>query len=513
MSCSVLFATEPYSIQMVESHGLGDFYCNKAYKTNLATTGWDYVSGLVANAVLKTWEKYPHKTAYYTAVKTFADRNTATDGSMILNAYGMSALGPSNIDDLAAGKIFFTLFREELHKGNHKDANRYKNAATLIRNTLKFNHSRIAEGLHGAGGFYHKASYPSQMWLDGLYMGPAVYAQWQYEFGDDSPMEQTASWSDIALQFKILHQYTYDPDKQLNYHAWAAIPTDSNAFWANKTEPFKGCNPEFWGRSVGWYFAALTDVLEWMPADHPDRHQLETNYLQVAAGLKRWQDPVSGVWYQLLQYDGTKRADGVGDLVGGKRYNIGTTANYLEASCSCMFTYAFYKGIRLGLLDKDTYLPVAEKAYAGLLSTFVKPKAGSNTIDIVQSCASAGLGPASDLSRTGTANYYLCGRDVGLATNEGKAIGTFIMASLEKETLDELAASLEQQDTVTAMSYTIHAPTEGVYLVRVGKNEAATHKMLLRRGDNTVWLPTGTKNDVRHTSVYTSHGVLLSPSL
>ena len=42
------------SQQMVEAHGLGDFYCNRHYQADLGTTGWDYVSGLVANAVLKT---------------------------------------------------------------------------------------------------------------------------------------------------------------------------------------------------------------------------------------------------------------------------------------------------------------------------------------------------------------------------------------------------------------------------------------------------------------------------
>lgn len=509
VSVSVLYAAEPLSVQMVESHGLGDFYCNKSYKTDLATTGWDYVSGLVANAVLKAWERYPEKSDYYAAVKAFADKNTLADGSMILKATGGSALGASNIDDLAAGKIFFTLYQEELRKGNLADANRYKTAATLIRNTLKYNHSRIAEGLPGAGGFFHKASYPSQMWLDGLYMGPAVYAQWQSVFGKNSLDGQQAAWSDIALQFKILHQYTYDPDKQLNYHAWAAIPTDPNAFWANQSAPFKGCNPEFWGRSMGWYFAALTDVLELMPVDHPDRSQLEINYKQVAVGLKRWQDPVSGAWFQLLQYDASKKADGVGDLVGGKRYNIGTTSNYLEASCSCMFTYVFYKGVRLGLLDKETYLPVAEKAYAGLLSTFIRQKQGSSAIDIIQSCASAGLGPSKDPSRTGTVNYYLCGKDVGLAVNEGKAIGTFIMASLEKEWHDQSTAVGPLPAEGGEVACTICAPHEGLYLLRDGHTKMSTHKVMLHKGDNTVYLPVASQKNGRHTSVYTSRGVLL----
>lgn len=416
---------------MVESHGLIDFYCNRKHQTELSNTGWDYVSGLVANSVLKTWQMYPDKTEYYDAVKAFADHNTNADGSMILNSSGGSALRPSNIDDLPAGRIYFALYEEEKKKGNHTDAERYRNAATLIRNKLKYDHSRIADGLPGAGGFYHKAVYPSQMWLDGLYMGATIYAQWQYAFGKEDVADNNESWTDIANQFKIIHHYTYNPEKQLNYHAWSATPTDPNSFWANQTEPFLGCSKEFWGRGMGWYFAALADVLEYMPRDHADYNNVLNIFNQVAAGLKRWQDNESGVWYQLLQYDSSMKADGKGDAINDGVYNVGTASNYLEASCSSIFTYAFLKGIRLGLLDKTTYMPVAEKAYQGLLKTFIRGTDGKT--NIIQTCASAGLGPARDPSRTGTINYYLCGKDVTVVENEGKAIGTFIMASLEYE--------------------------------------------------------------------------------
>ena len=157
VSCAPGNKTEesrPYSQRMVESHGLVDFYCNRHHQTELDSASWDYVSGLVANAVLKAWTLYPEKTEYYDAVKAFADNSTTPDGSVILNAKGESALRPSNIDDLPAGNVFFTLYKEELKKGNTKDANRYKNAASLIRNKLKYDHSRIPEGLPGAGGFF-----------------------------------------------------------------------------------------------------------------------------------------------------------------------------------------------------------------------------------------------------------------------------------------------------------------------------------------------------------------------
>ena len=76
--------------------------------------------------------------------------------------------------------------------------------------------------------------------------------------------------------------------------------------------------------------------------------------------------------------------------------------------------------------------------YAGLLKTFIRESDGRT--DIVRTCASAGLGPQKNPSRTGTVNYYLCGKDVTIVENEGKAIGTFILASVEYE-------QSKQQDT------------------------------------------------------------------
>ncbi|MDU1904103.1 MAG: glycoside hydrolase family 88 protein [Dysgonomonas sp.] len=420
--------TEPqkmYSQKMVESKALKTFLTNKR-EQQLKTAHWDYVSGLVAYGVLKAWQQYPEQKHYYDAVKDFADH--------CLQGGDTVKVGESNVDDIAAGKIFFTLYAEEMKKGNTEDAKRYKDCATFLRNKLKYDHSRIDSSKPGAGGFYHKAQYPNQMWLDGLYMGAAFYADWQLAFGEEQETEDNQeSWTDIASQFKIIHEYTYDTDKKLNYHAWSADPTDANSFWARKEAPYLGCSAEFWGRGMGWYFAALVDVLEIMPQLHADYQTIVGITKQVAEGLALYQDEKSGCWYQLLQYDDTTKADSIGDTASnGEVYNICDKPNYLESSASSMFTYAYLKGMRIGVLDKDTYSEVANKAYQGLLDTFIKPE-DNGDISIIQSCASAGLGPAKDLSRTGTVNYYLCGKDVTITQNEGKAIGPFIMASLEYE--------------------------------------------------------------------------------
>ena len=412
-----------YSQKMVENRAMKTFNTNRN-EQQLAKAHWDYVPGLVAYSILKAWEQYPEKQEYYNIVKAYAD--------YCLKGLDTVHVKESNIDDLAAGKILFTLAKEEQKKGNVADAKRYKDCATFLRNKLKFQHSRIGTAMPGAGGFFHKGIYPNQMWLDGLYMGPALYAGWQDAYGkEEGEAANLQSWDDIAHQFKTIHQFTYDKDKQLNYHAWSADPTDENSFWANKTGPYKGCSPEFWGRGMGWYFAALVDVLEVMPHDHADYKNLAQIVNQVAAGLARYQDK-SGSWYQLLQYDDSKKADGKGDEVAGEIYNKCDHANYLESSASAMFTYAYLKGIRLGVLDGGDFLPVAEKAYSGLVKNFIR-EGENGEINILQSCASAGLGPLKDISRTGTANYYLCGKDVTVTQNEGKAIGPFILASLEYE--------------------------------------------------------------------------------
>ncbi|WP_207420096.1 glycoside hydrolase family 88/105 protein [Desertivirga brevis] len=413
-----------YSQEMVERRALKSFFSNRS-EQQLAKAHWDYVPGLVAFSVLKAWEQYPQKEEYYKVVKAYADH--------CLQGKDTIAVGASNIDDLAAGKIFFTLYEREMKKGNKADAERYKNCVTFLRNKLKYQHSRIGSGKPGTGGFFHKAQYPNQMWLDGLYMGPAMYAGWQGTFGtQESREENYKSWSDIAMQFKILNERTYDKSKQLNYHAWSADPRDENSFWARKEGEYKGCSPEFWGRGMGWFFAALVDVLELMPKDHPDYQALVQITNQVAKGLARHQDKRSGNWYQLLQYDEHKRADDKGDLINGEVVNKCDNSNYLESSASSMFTYAYLKGIRLGALDRTEFMPVAEKAYNGLLTNFIR-EGVNGELDIIQSCASAGLGPAKDKSRTGTINYYLCGKDVTVTQNEGKAIGPFILASLEYE--------------------------------------------------------------------------------
>lgn len=391
-----------YSRRMTESQG-------KAWS---ADKSWDYVSGLVTKSLLKCTTQYPDDEWSMTAYewcKYYADAALNDDGSF-------KNFKKGNIDNIASGKVFFELYHRELAKGTEEgrvNAAKYKVAVDYLYNYLRNDYSRIRLE-EGKGGFYHKDIYPNQMWLDGLYMGAAFYAEYLANFAP----EDNDGWSDVANQFITIHRHTYNPEKKLNYHGWSADPEDSNSFWANREGDYLGCSSEFWGRGMGWYFAALVDVLEVMPDTHTDYAAVKNILAQVAEGLSLWQDKTSGVWYQLLQYDNTF----VGEC--GK-------SNYLEASASCMFAYSYLKALRLGLLDEN-YRSVAEKAYRGVLATFVTENE-DKTLNLNFSCKSAGLGPAKSPQRDGSASYYLCGSDVTVVSNEGKSIGPFIMASLEWE--------------------------------------------------------------------------------
>lgn len=425
-------AEDSWALKMVHSHGLGDFDCNTKHRETLASTPWDYVGGLVAVSVLEAWQQYPQDTALINAVVGFANLATSADGTEITKN-GKPGLKPSNIDDLAAARIYFGLYDYAVANGDTANARRWKTAATLVRNKLKYDHNRIPEGLPGAGGFWHKMQYPNQMWLDGLFMGPAVYARWQAKWGAELGEQDNAeSWSDIAHQFKTLYAKTYDEGSHLNFHGWSATPDSADSFWAKKDEPNKGCNAEVWARAMGWYIGALVDVLELMPKDHPDRAELLKMFRESSAAIVAHQDSASGLWYNLMRYDDSVSADGIGDVIDGETYNVGTRQNYLESSASGMFAYVLMKGNRLGLLNEGAK-EAGRRAFEGLIASKIIDE-GEGKIGIKDICASAGLGPANDKGRSGTINYYLEGSDTGLVkSNEGKAIGTFILAALEYE--------------------------------------------------------------------------------
>ncbi len=440
-----------YSKWLIDSR-LNDFYANStrmglavydANGTQLSqarSMKFDYVPGLVAKAVLEAADYYSATDAstaraWYYSIENYA--NTYYDA--------VPTTGGS-LDDLNAAKIYGMLY--DLSRGafaSVADGQTSSNCVQALNRAvagLKAHHDNYSISSStfsdAAGGWYHKKSYPNQMWLDGQYMGPALLAQLltlNAQCGGEGLVSVAIAdaWKVIVNQFDITWRYLWNENSGLLYHAFSATPTASSsaAGWGKEGVYHSA---EYWGRAEGWYFLALVDVLESMQqaglSQQEDYLRLRAYINKVAAGLAARQDAATGCWYQLLGYDGTFYADSY----KGKSYT--PTYNYLESSASAIFIASYLKGQRLGLFDTD-YTALAKKAYRGFVEQFLVDD-GNGGLHICNSCRSAGLGGSNQ--RDGSAAYYLLGPDVKRVTSsmgqtEGKVLGAFILAAVEYERL------------------------------------------------------------------------------
>ena len=346
----------------------------ESYMIDDATTPkWDYVHGLVLTSFDELNKKHPNQ-KYSAYSKTYVDKLVQEDGT--IDTYKLDTY---NIDMVVAGRLLFDLYTTTKE-------DKYLKALQTLRKQIE-EQPRTA-----SGGFWHKKIYPNQMWLDGLYMGEPFYAQYTVTFEDGKNLD------DVAKQFQLIQKNARDSKTGLFYHGW---DESKQMPWANKTT---GTSPNFWSRSLGWYAMALVDVLDYFPKDHPKQKELVSYLNQLANTLVKFQDK-SGLWYQVTDKG----------AVGG---------NYLEASGTAMFTYAFAKGVNKGYLPKK-FKTAAKKAFSGMTKHLIK--VGQNgEVTITQACAVAGLG--GNPYRDGSFEYYVNERK---KDNDPKATGPFILAALE----------------------------------------------------------------------------------
>jgi len=244
-----------------------------------------------------------------------------------------------------------------------------------------------------SGGYWHKKIYPWQMWLDGIFMGSTFMAAYAREFNQPE-------WFDAATRQTIMiYEKTLDPGTGLLMHAWDESREQK---WC---DPLTGKSLYPWSRATGWYLMAIMDILDCLPADHPDRNGLISILQKTSDALLKVRDPDSGIWFQVLNHGGRE-------------------GNYLEGSGSAMFTYVFAKGARLGYLDQK-YREIAESAFDGILKELITvDEKGFVTMHNI--CGGCGLG--GNPYRDGSYEYYINEKRFD---NDTKGVAPFILAALE----------------------------------------------------------------------------------
>ncbi|MBV6641550.1 MAG: glycoside hydrolase family 88 protein [Cyclobacteriaceae bacterium] len=337
---------------------------------------WEYTNGLLCLAILRVWEKTDNP-VYYDYVKTYADSMITAEGKIL--TYNIRDY---NIDRINPGKLLLELQEDTPHQ-------KYGLAIETLREQMD-GQPRTSEG-----GFWHKKRYPYQMWLDGLYMGSPFLAAYA------SKNNKPEIFDDVVKQVMLMDAHMYDEEKKLYYHGW---DESRDMDWANDET---GLSPHFWGRAMGWFSMALVDILDYLPADHPGRPEIISIVNKVAEGIVLYQDEETGVWWQIL------------DMAGRK-------GNYLEASCSSMFSYFLLKAVNKGYIG-TAYKEAALKAFEGVKNEFIA-RTDDGTISLKQICAVAGLG--GNPYRDGSYEYYV---GEPRRDNDPKGVGPFIMAAIEYE--------------------------------------------------------------------------------
>ncbi|TDO22783.1 glycoside hydrolase family 88 protein [Pedobacter duraquae] len=338
---------------------------------------WSYDQGVILEGIDQIWKRTGDG-SYFAYMQKSMDLFVNKEGA--IRGYKQQDF---NIDNVKNGRALLTLYKVT---GQQK----YFTAASHLWDQLQ-KQPRTTDG-----GFWHKKIYPSQMWLDGLYMGEPFYAEYASLIGD------TKAFDDIARQFILMETHARDAKTGLLYHGWDESKAQR---WADKNT---GTSPNFWGRAMGWYGMALVDVLDYFPVDHPKRPALIAILDRLAQATVKYQDPASGLWFDLLDQPKTK-------------------GNYKEASASSMFTYTLAKGVRKGYLAK-TYFAAAKKAYAGMKAEFVEQGAKAGQVNLKGTVSVSGLGGTP--YRDGTVAYYLSEKVI---TNDAKGVGAFLMAANEME--------------------------------------------------------------------------------
>ena len=338
---------------------------------------WNYTTGLELLAIRdagEAWDR-PDFIAY---ADRYYDTIVQADGSVL--TYSRAKY---NLDHICPGRALFSLY-------NRTGEQRYAQVLDTLYAQLR------AQPRNFDGGFWHKAVYPHQMWLDGLYMAEPFYAEYAMTHLTGAALDDAVA--DIVNQFVTVGKHTWDPATGLYRHAY---DDSREMFWCDS---ISGQSAHAWCRAMGWYAMAIVETMQYLgksDATRPMQAILERIY----DVLPEYADPQTGMWYQVLDQPGRE-------------------GNYLESTGSVMFVYAQLKAVRLGYLPEEMRAEALHR-YEQFVDRFIRENA-DGTISMTDCCAVAGLGGKQ--RRSGTFEYYI---SEPVIENDCKGVGPFIWASLE----------------------------------------------------------------------------------
>lgn len=159
------------------------------------------------------------------------------------------------------------------------------------------------------------------LWLDDMFMGIPPIVQFARLQTDKKQRDYY-----LAEAVRQIFQFAdrmWVPEKRLFRHGWVEEMQDHPAF--------------HWGRANGWALLTMSEVLDVLPEDYPQRGKLLNLFREHVRGLAALQSG-EGAWHQLLD-----RND-----------------SYLETSATAIYVYCIAHAINKGWIDALAYGPVAQ---------------------------------------------------------------------------------------------------------------------------------------------------------
>ena len=338
---------------------------------------WNYTTGLELLAIRDAGEAW-NRPDFIAYADRYYDTIVQADGSVL--TYSRAKY---NLDHICPGRALFSLY-------NRTGEQRYAQVLDTLYAQLR------AQPRNFDGGFWHKAVYPHQMWLDGLYMAEPFYAEYAMTHLTGAALDDAVA--DIVNQFVTVGKHTWDPATGLYRHAY---DDSREMFWCDS---ISGQSAHAWCRAMGWYAMAIVETMQYLGKNDATR-PMQAILERIYDVLPKYADPRTGMWYQVLDQPGRE-------------------GNYLESTGSVMFVYAQLKAVRLGYLPEEMREEALHR-YEQFVDRFIRENA-DGTISMTDCCAVAGLGGKQ--RRSGTFEYYI---SEPVIVNDCKGVGPFIWASLE----------------------------------------------------------------------------------
>lgn len=341
---------------------------------------WTYTNGFFTNG-LCYYDELTGSNNHLAYVQQWLDLFVNEKGEIDPGKYSKERY---RLDDVLPGRSLLYVYEKT---GNTK----YLKAAEILVDQLK-NQPRTS-----AGGYWHKKVYDWQMWLDGIYMADVFMMQYAEITGHPEDID------DAIFQMKLIYKNTSDSATGLLAHGW---DESRSKIWA---DPVSGKSPEFWGRGMGWYCMALTDALDYIPDNHPQRGEVLDILKNISAALIKYQDKETGLWYQVLDKSSQK-------------------GNWPETSCTAMFAYAFLKAYKMGYLPEEYQLS-AKKAFEGLKKHFVY----FDNDGRIYLTGTVKVGTLNEEVSNGSYDYYI---SVDRRVNDFKGVGALLYLAIVEEHLN-----------------------------------------------------------------------------